>query len=147
MRILVVHGPNLNLLGEREPQTYGTMTLEEINRMISETARRLNTEVRIVQHNSEGQIIDAIHAARDWANAIVINPGAYTHYSIAIRDALSAVVLPTVEVHLSNIYAREPFRHRSVISPVCVGQICGFGTHSYVLGLEAAARIVTEAGR
>lgn len=147
MRILVVHGPNLNLLGEREPQTYGVMTLEEINRMISETARKLNSEVRIVQHNAEGDIIDAIHSGRDWADAIVINPGAYTHYSIAIRDALSAVVLPVVEVHLSNIYARESFRHHSVVSPVCVGQICGFGAHSYVLGLEAAARIVIEAGR
>jgi len=147
MRILVIHGPNLNLLGTREPEKYGLRSLDDVNKQINEAARRLGLEVTIVQHNSEGQILDAIHDARTWADAIVINPGAYTHYSIAIRDALTGVRLPAVEVHLSNIHAREPFRHESVIAGVCMGQICGFGPYGYVLGLQAAQQIVAEANR
>jgi 3-dehydroquinate dehydratase II len=142
MRVLLVHGPNLNLLGEREPAIYGPQTLDEINAEIKKAASRLGMEVTFVQSNSEGQIVDAIQDARNWAAAIIINPAAYTHYSIAIRDAITSVRLPTVEVHLSNIHAREPFRHDSVTAPVCVGQICGFGGHGYVLALEATRQIL-----
>jgi len=142
MKLLVIHGANLNLLGEREPETYGTLTLSDVDRMIGDACRRHNIECRIMQFNSEGAIIDAIQGAREWADAIVINPGAYTHYSYAIRDALSAVLVPAVEVHLSNIHSREAFRHESVIAPVCVGQIAGFGPFSYVLGVEAAQQVV-----
>jgi len=142
IKILVVHGPNLNLLGMREPGVYGTLTLAEINRRLGEYAAQQHMELRTFQSNSEGAIIDAIHEAQSWAEGIVINPGAYTHTSYAIRDAIAAVGLPTVEVHLSNVHAREPFRHTSVIAPVCEGQIAGFGWRSYLLGLEALRRLL-----
>ena len=135
--ILVIHGPNLNLLGRREPQVYGSITLAEINERLLAYAREKGEELTIVQSNHEGALVDAIQNAQGWAHGILINAAAYTHMSIAIRDAISAIHLPTVEVHLSNISAREPFRHVSMIAPVCVGQISGFGWFSYLLGLEA----------
>jgi 3-dehydroquinate dehydratase-2 len=135
-QIAVIHGPNLNLFGTRETNIYGSVTLGQINESLHEAAGDGN-ELRIVQSNHEGVIIDTIHDARLWANGILINPGAFTHYSYAIRDAISAVKLPTVEVHLSNIHTREAFRHTSVIVPVCVGQIAGFGWRSYLHGLAA----------
>ncbi len=144
MRILVIHGPNLNLLGTREPDVYGTATLAEIDSLLRERGRGTGAEVECVQFNAEGAIIDAIHRAAGRYDAIVINPGAYTHYSIAIRDALAAVGLPVVEVHLSNIHAREDFRRHSVIAPVCRGTISGFGPVGYVLALEA---VLALAGR
>ena len=133
--ILILHGPNLNLLGTREPDVYGRETLADINAMLTEHAERLQVQVRCLQSNHEGELIDAIHKAEE--TALLFNPGAFTHYSIALRDAVVAKGLPTVEVHLSNVHAREEFRHRSVIAPVCLGQISGFGSYSYVVGLAA----------
>jgi 3-dehydroquinate dehydratase-2 len=145
VRIRVIHGPNLNLLGLREPGLYGTDTLEDLNRKIEELAHTLGIEVEVFQSNSEGEIVDLIQQCVGHADALVINPAAYTHYSIAIRDAVAAIRLPVVEVHLSNIHAREEFRHRSVVAPVACGQIAGFGSNSYLLGLQAAKQIVEEA--
>jgi 3-dehydroquinate dehydratase-2 len=136
-RILVLHGPSLNLLGKREPGIYGAATLEQIDAALQGAALRRGTELRVVQSNHEGVLVNAIHEAMAWADGILINPAAYTHTSIAIRDAIAAVGLPTVEVHLSNIHAREEFRLTSLIAPVCQGQICGFGWRGYLLGLQA----------
>lgn len=135
--ILLLHGPNLNLLGMREPGVYGRLTLAEINEKLEEFAAASQTTIRIYQSNHEGVLIDHIHEAHTWANGILINPGAYTHTSYALRDAITAVGLPTVEVHLSNIHAREAFRHESRLAAACLGQISGFGWYSYLLGLQA----------
>jgi len=134
--ILILHGPNLNLLGSREPQYYGKTTLESVNAMLEEEAARQNAELRILQSNHEGALVDALHQAIGWADGALINAGAYTHTSIALHDALRAAAFPAVEVHLSNIYAREPFRHHSCIAPVCLAQVSGFGAQSYLLALR-----------
>ena len=136
-RVQVLHGPNLNLLGTRDPGIYGTTTLAEIDAELARRAAARNAVVRCQQSNHEGELIELIHRARGWADAIVINPAAYTHTSVAIRDAIDAVALPVIEVHLSNVHARESFRQKSLIAPVCVGQICGFGWRSYILGIDA----------
>lgn len=137
LNILVVHGPNLNLLGKREPGIYGVLTLDEINRQLEADAESLQVRLSVVQSNSEGALVDAIQATLGVQDGILINPGAYTHTSVALRDAIAAVALPTVEVHLSNIHRREEFRHHSYIAPVAIGQISGFGANSYRLGLQA----------
>lgn len=142
--VLVVHGPNLNLLGLREPGVYGQLTLDEINQRLQDYAVSIGLEPHIMQCNHEGDIIDALHESLGWAKGIVINAGAYTHYSYAIRDAIAAIKLPTVEVHLSNVHARDEFRHISVIAAVCIGQIAGFGWRSYTLGLQALADHLAE---
>ncbi|MBI5755592.1 MAG: type II 3-dehydroquinate dehydratase [Nitrospirae bacterium] len=141
-KILIIHGPNLNMLGKRETGVYGTATLDEINEAVRGIAEELCVEVTIFQSNSEGAIIDRIQDAAGRYDAVVINPGGYTHTSVAIRDAVAAASVPTVEVHMSNVYSREEFRHYSYISPVAVGQISGFGINSYLLGLRAAVEIV-----
>jgi len=140
--ILVIQGPNLNLLGEREPGIYGNDTFEAINNEIIEAGKLLELECTIFQSNHEGAIIDEIQNARKCFNGIIINPGAYTHYSYAIRDAISAIKIPCIEVHVSNIYCREEFRAKSVIAPVCVGQIAGLGKIGYILALRALAEMV-----
>ncbi len=142
--VLVLHGPNLNLLGEREPQVYGRLTLEEIDQRLVAVGRELGLEVRCLQSNYEGALIDALHDARRWARGVAFNPGGYTHTSVALRDAVSAINLPVVEVHLSNPQAREEFRHRSLIGPVCVGTIAGFGWRSYALALHALHDLINQ---
>ena len=137
MKILILHGPNLNLLGTREPQVYGSMTLADINSKLVDLAKEMGAELTCLQSNQEGGLIDALHEARIWAKGVVFNPGGYTHTSIALRDAISAIQIPVVEVHLSNVYAREEFRHVSMISAVCLGKVTGFGWRSYLLGLRA----------
>ncbi len=137
LSILVLHGPNLNLLGQREPEIYGSLSLDDINRLLVEEGRSLSARISAVQSNHEGVLVDAIHDALFNHQGIIINAGAYTHTSVALRDAIAGVNIPTVEVHLSNIYRREEFRHHSYISPVVIGQISGFGAKSYLLGLQA----------
>ncbi len=142
-KILIIHGPNLNLLGQREPDVYGKFTLEDINKKLKDLAKSKNIALEIIQTNSEGEIVDSLHnAQKKEIKAVVMNPGGYTHSSVAIRDAISAVKIPLVEVHISNIYSREEFRHKSLIAPVAVGQIAGFGANSYLLGLLAAVDLI-----
>ena len=144
MKILVLHGPNLNLLGTREPEVYGSMTLDEIDARLAKKGRELGVEVSSQQSNHEGALIDALQDAREWADGVIFNPGGYTHTSVALRDVIAAIGIPVVEVHLSNVYAREEFRHRSLISAVCKGKILGFGWHSYMLGLQALVDTLGE---
>ena len=144
--ILVIHGPNLNLLGTREPEIYGSMTMQDINDDLQKQADEAGVYIDFFQSNHEGEIIDKLHEARGRYDYIILNAGAYTHYSIAIRDALAAIEIPTIEVHISNIHQREEFRHHSVIAPVVVGQICGFGLESYKAALYVAVRKLQEEG-
>lgn len=136
MKILIINGPNLNLLGKREPEIYGAETLEDINRSLQDAALEINASLEFFQSNSEGELVDAIQGAAGVFEGIIINPAAFTHTSIALRDAIAAVALPAVEVHLSNVYSREEFRHKSFIAPVAIGQIAGFGSAGYKLALE-----------
>lgn len=144
MKILILHGPNLNLLGTREPEVYGSMTLDNINDKLSDLGRELGAEIQCIQSNHEGVLIDALHEARTSMDGVVFNPGGYTHTSIALRDAISAIQIPVIEVHLSNVYAREEFRHVSMISAVCKGKIVGLGWRSYTLGLRALVDLLKE---
>ena len=139
MKVLILHGPNLNLLGERQPEVYGSLTLDEVNQRLVDLGRELGVEVRTLQSNHEGALIDALQEARTWAQGVVLNPGGYTHTSVALRDAISALAIPVIEVHLSNVYAREDFRHTSLISAVCKGKVVGLGWRSYEMGLRALA--------
>jgi 3-dehydroquinate dehydratase II len=142
--ILLLHGPNLNLLGTREPEVYGSVTLDDINSRINEAGRELGVEIRTFQSNSEGALVDVLQDARNWAGGVIFNPGGYTHTSVALRDTIAAIGIPVVEVHLSNVYAREEFRHKSLLSAVCKGKITGFGWRSYWLGLLALVKLLEE---
>lgn len=142
MKILILHGPNLNLLGTREPEVYGSMTLADINEKMITLGKELGAEVTCLQSNHEGALIDTLHDARMWATGVVFNPGGYTHTSVALRDAISAIQIPVIEVHLSNVYAREEFRHKSLLSAVCKGKVTGFGWRSYELGLRGLIDII-----
>ncbi|HET9905286.1 MAG TPA: type II 3-dehydroquinate dehydratase [Anaerolineales bacterium] len=144
MKVLILHGPNLNLLGTREPEVYGSMTLDDINNKLIELGNELGAEVKCSQSNHEGALIDALHDARTWANGVIFNPGGYTHTSVALRDAISAIGIPVIEVHISNVYAREEFRHTSLISAVCKGKVLGLGWRSYTLGLRALVEIAAN---
>lgn len=144
MKILILHGPNLNLLGTREPEIYGSMTIEDINQKLIELGKELGAEIKCSHSNHEGALIDALHDARTWANGVVFNPGGYTHTSIALRDAITAIEIPVIEVHLSNVYAREEFRHTSLISAVCKGKVLGLGWRSYTLGLRALVEVLAD---
>jgi 3-dehydroquinate dehydratase II len=144
MKVLILHGPNLNLLGTREREIYGSLTLEDINNKLADLGRELSTEIHCKQSNHEGVLIDALHEARTWADGVIFNPGGYTHTSVALRDAISSIGIPVVEVHLSNVYAREDFRHVSMISAVCKGKIVGFGWRSYLLGFRALVEMLTD---
>lgn len=145
MDILILHGPNLNLTGTREPGIYGSVTLDEINGRLHALASERGAGLRVLQSNHEGALIDALHDARDWAAGALFNPGAFTHYSYALRDAVAAVSYPVIEVHLSLPAAREPFRHRSVIAPVCRAQVAGFGWYSYVVAYEGLSHLLDGA--
>lgn len=142
MKILILHGPNLNLLGTREPEVYGSMTLADINEKMIALGKELGADVTCLQSNHEGALIDTLHDARTWATGVVFNPGGYTHTSVALRDAISAIQIPVIEVHLSNVYAREEFRHKSLLSAVCKGKVTGFGWRSYELGLRGLIDII-----
>lgn len=143
-KVLLLNGPNLNLLGEREPETYGSETLDDLVKRVSEHGAATHMEITARQSNIEGELVDFLHDARDWAAGVIFNPGAYTHYSIALRDAIAGIGLPVVEVHLSNTRAREEFRHESIVSAVCLGTIAGFGVTSYLLAVDALASHLNE---
>jgi len=144
MKILVLHGPNLNMLGTREPEIYGSLTLGDINTQLIELGKEFGAELKCVQSNHAGALVDALQEAQMWANGVVFNPGGYTHTSIALRDAIAAIGIPVIEVHLSNVYAREEFRHTSLISAVCKGKVVGFGWRSYTLGLRALVEMIED---
>ena len=137
MKILILHGPNLNLLGTREPEVYGSLTLESLNEKLIAEGQKMGLNITCQQSNHEGTLIDALHSASEWADGVIFNPAGYTHTSVALRDAISAIKIPVVEVHISNVHAREEFRHKSLISAVCAGTISGFGWQSYLLGMRA----------
>ena len=146
-RVLVLNGPNLNLLGTREPEVYGADTLDDVLARMERHVEGRDVELRAVQSNVEGELVDALHEARDWADGVVFNPGAFTHYSIALRDAITGTGLAVVETHLSNVHAREEFRHRSVLAAVCVGVVAGFGADSYLLALDGLLGHVERRGK
>jgi len=146
MKILVLHGPNLNMLGTREPEIYGAMTLADINTTLMELGKEFGADLKCLQSNHEGALIDALQEAKTWADGVIFNPGGYTHTSVALRDVITAIGIPVIEVHLSNVYAREEFRHKSMISAVCKGKIAGLGWRSYTLALRALAELLGDAG-